>query len=270
MVVKLKLVILFIIASTFNLVGQKGWEMGPNLGISNYFGDLNTSFDLSEIGPVLGGIARYNLNNRLATKFGLNYSFVYGDDADSPNLFEQRRNLSFRADIVDLSLSMEFNFLPFIHGNKDYFFTPYLLGGLNTYLHIPSTTLDGQRYNLRPLGTEGQLEGEEYSLINLGLVVGAGMKWDLNEDWSFNVEWSARRLFTDYVDDVSKTFPNNNSLRVRRGEIAAALSDRSVGEKIGEPGRQRGNSRDNDTISFLTVGLVYYFGDLECPTISRK
>ncbi len=258
------------LCSSLALYAQKGWEVGPTVGVSNYFGDLNTSFDFTELGPAIGATARYNFNNRINSKLGLNYTFLYGDDADSPNTFERRRNLSFRTDVVDLAAQMEFNFFPYIHGSKEYFFTPYLLGGFNILYYVPTARLDGVSYTLRNLGTEGQAEGDEYSLISGGLLIGGGFKWDLTENWSMNVEISARNLFTDYIDDVSGTYPNPTSLAVRRGEIAAALSDRSEGEQIGEPGRQRGNSRDNDTFTIFNVGIVYYFGTLPCPDLGKK
>lgn len=267
----LKYILLIVaITLTIQVSAQKGWEVGPWLGISNYFGDLNTSYDFTEIGPAGGVIARYNHNARINTKFGLNYTFIYADDADSPNSFEQRRNLSFRNDIAELSGQVEFNFFPLIHGSKEYFFTPYLFGGFNVLLHSPKTKYEGTWHRLRPLGTEGQLEGEEYGIFSGGFIIGGGFKWDISEDWSVNIELSARRLITDYIDDVSGTYPNSTSLRNRRGEIAAELSDRSIGEKIGEFGRQRGNSRDNDTYTLFGVGLVYYFGTLECPDLSNR
>lgn len=262
--------IIYFLGLSLCATAQKGWELGPWVGVSNYFGDLNTSFDFTEIGPAGGLIARYNWNNRINSKLGLNYTSLYGDDKDSPNSFERRRNLSFRTDLVDLTAQMEFNFLPYIHGSKDYYFTPYLLGGFNLLYYRPRASLDGEWHSLRPLGTEGQSEGEEYSAINGGVVLGMGFKWDITRDWSFNVEIALKRLFTDYLDDVSSTYPNATSLRSRRGAIAAELSDRSIGEKIGELGRQRGNSRDNDTYTMLGIGLVYYFGNIECPDIGSK
>lgn len=267
---KLRLYVLLVLLTLgISSNAQKGWEAGPFVGISNYFGDLNTSFDFSEFGPAIGGMARYNYNNRINSKFGLHYTYIYGDDADSPNSFEIRRNLSFRTDIIDLSAQMEFNFFPYIHGSKDYYFTPYLSGGFNLIVYSPKAKLDGNWHNLRPLGTEGQSEGQEYDQVSGSFVIGGGFKWDLNEDWSMNIEVGIRSLFTDYIDDVSTTYGNQASIRLRRGEIAAELADRSIGEKIGEPGRQRGNSRDRDSYTIFGVGLVYYFGTLECPDIAK-
>ena len=54
-----------------------------------------------------------------------------------------------------------------------------------------------------------------------------------------------------------------------RGEMAVALSDRSL-SNIGQPGRQRGNSKDNDTYAMFGVGIVYYFGDITCPAVNNR
>ena len=52
------------------------------------------------------------------------------------------------------------------------------------------------------------------------------------------------------------------------GEIQAQLADRSLVDGIGVAGRQRGNSRDNDTY-FYRFWVMRYFGDIECPRISQ-
>jgi hypothetical protein len=78
------------------------------------------------------------------------------------------------------------------------------------------------------------------------------------------------------LDDVSTTYPDREDLLRDRGEIAVALSDRSVeidgfdGSTIGEPGTQRGNSNTNDSYIMFGVGILYYFGDLKCPTPSNR
>lgn len=261
---------LFILLISTNLFSQKGWELGAWLGTSNYFGDLNTNFRITDPGPAAGIFGRYNLDSRLCTKMSLNYGYIYADDADSKNNFEKTRNLDFKSHIVDFSGTFEFNFFEYIHGSDFKYYTPYLLAGFSVFRFSPFTEYEGSRYHLREMGTEGQRLGNEYFLINGGLTYGVGFKWDINYEWSFNVEFSGRRLFTDYVDDVSTTYPNLAQLASTRGAEAAALSDRSGFVEIGEEGRQRGNSRDNDNYTFIGISLVRYFGRLECPKISRK
>jgi hypothetical protein len=76
-------------------------------------------------------------------------------------------------------------------------------------------------------------------------------------------------VFTDYLDDVSGVYVDWRDIRAIRGEVAAALADRSVEPQIGEPGRQRGNGKNNDVYAFLGVTLHYYFGEIRCPSYNR-
>ena len=254
-----------------NLLAQKGWEAGAWLGGSHYFGDLNTDNEINALGAAGGAFARYNFNNRLALKFGGNVAKISGDDANSENTFEIQRNLNFESQIVDFATQFEFNILPYDHGSKKNFFSPYLFAGFNVFYYNPVTELDGEIFELRPLGTEGQFIAEEYTTIDGGLVYGGGVKFSLNYIWSIEVEVSSRRLFTDYLDDVSTTYPEYDDLENLRGETAVLLSDRSgelIDVPIGETGRQRGNSNNNDFYAMFGVSIVYYFGSISCPRIT--
>lgn len=255
---------------------QKGWEAGGWLGGAYYFGDLNTNYDLSMPGLAGGIIARYNFNNRLCFRMGANYGQVMADDARSDNAFERARNLSFESNILEGVFQFEFNFLPYTHGSKDEFFTPYVFAGFNVFRFNPRAEYQGEMVELRNLGTEGQFKGEEYYTVNGGWAYGLGIKLDLSYELSLNFELSARNLFTDYLDDVSTVYPDKGDLRRSRGELAVALSDRSIeipgveDSQIGRKGTQRGNSNNNDSFVLLGVGLVYYFGDIECPDYGRR
>ena len=248
---------------------QKGYELGGWLGTSYYFGDLNTNLKITKPGLALGLIYRYNFNNRVSWKSSLNYGKVGADDANSSNNFERNRNLSFSSNIFDLSNVIEFNFFRYEHGSKIHNKTPYFFGGFNIFHFNPQTTLNGQSYKLRDFGTEGQQPGQEYSLINGGLILGGGFKWDVSRNWSINFEVSTRFLFTDYLDDVSTVFPNKTVLQAVRGNIAVDLSDRSIKDGLGEAGRQRGDTKGKDKFTFAGISILRYFGGIECPKISQ-
>lgn len=262
--------LLFILLFTTTLSSvnaQKGWELGGWLGTSFYFGDLNNRLSITQPGVAGGLVARWNFDTRISLKNSLNFGRVGASDADSPNTFEQSRNLSFKSNIYDFSSTIEFNFFNYVHGSTNENFTPYLLAGANIFRFNPTTELDGVKYELKDFGTEGQAVGSEYLGLSAGFVIGAGYKWDISYDLSLNIEYSHRVLFTDYLDDVSGTYPSISELAATRGATAAALSDRSSID-LGQEGNQRGNSKDNDTYNFLGISLMKYFGRLECPKIS--
>lgn len=275
MVKKVCLLAAFLSIATF-LLAQRGWEAGAWIGTAFYLGDLNTSYNLSLPGPAGGIIGRFNFNDRLCIKFSANAAQVRGDDAISKNTFERARNLSFRSNVVEGAAQLEFNFLPYNHGSRDEFFTPYLFAGFNIFKFNPEAEYEGQWVELRPLGTEGQFKGEEYYSISGGVLYGLGLKFDLSYEWSINLELGARTLFTDYIDDVSTLYADKEDILQERGTIAAELSDRSIiipgvnDGQIGEPGTQRGSSSLPDTNVMLGIGVVYYFGDLKCPAYGSR
>lgn len=260
---------LFLLTAGAAFGQMKGWELGGWVGLSNYFGDLNTNYRLNRVHPAAGLLTRYNFNDRLAFRLGASYGRISAYDSDSPNLYEKRRNLSFRSDIVDAAMVLEFNFLPYMHGHRDYFFTPYMYAGPALYYFNPQAELDGQWYDLQGLGTEGQFRGEEYNTVQGALAYGFGFKVDFSYRWSLSVDLSGRKLFTDYLDDVSGVYADWRDIRSLRGDIAAELADRSSEPKLGEPGRQRGNGKSNDIFAFLGIGIQYYFGEIRCPSYNR-
>ena len=279
-VIKKYFLLVFLTISGLAANAQDGLEVGGLVGVVNYFGDLNTNLRLNRLN-VAGGLGfRYNFNKRIAVKLGLNAGTVEAYDSDSDNIFERARNLHFKSVVADVGLQMEFNFLPYAHGSKDENWTPYLFLGLGVNYFNPKAELDGEWHALRPLGTEGQFTGAEYFTVTGGWVYGAGFKIDLSYDWSLNIDLSARRLFSDYLDDVSGVYPDADDVADLRGDFATQFIDRSgelfqsdpdfftrngLEAPIGEPGRQRGNSGTNDTYVYFQVGLYYYFGDLKCP-----
>lgn len=248
---------------------QKGYELGGWLGTSFYFGDLNTNLKITKPGPALGIMARYNFNNRISVRSTLSYGNVGADDANSENNFERNRNLSFRSNIFDLSNVIEFNFFKFEHGSRTYNKTPYFFGGFNIFRFSPTAKLNGQKYSLRDYGTEGQPAGQEYGQISGGLLLGGGFKFAVNRNLSINLEFSTRFLFTDYLDDVSTVYPDKALLKASRGDIAVALSDRSLSDGLGEAGRQRGDRKAKDQYTFVGISVMKYFGGIECPEISK-
>lgn len=259
-----------VLTSQFAMAQMRGWELGGWAGATNYFGDLNTSWRLNRL-HLAGGIgARYNFNDRLALRFGANAGKISAYDSDSDNVFELKRNLSFQSLIVDGTAQFEFNFLPYVHGSRDYFYTPYMFLGPSIFYFNPKAELNGKTYNLRDMGTEGQFRGEEYNTTQWALAYGVGFKMDLSYRWSIDIQLSARKLFTDYIDDVHGEYADIRDIKAQRGSIAAALADRSGDPPIGLAGHQRGNGKNSDAYVFLGVGLNYYFGEIRCPGIQRR
>jgi len=254
---------------------MQGLEVGPWAGASFYLGDLNTNWRLNRPNLAGGFAARYNFNNRIAVRASLNYGQIEAYDSDSNNPFERIRNLSFQSDIFEGTGQIEFNFLPYVHGSQEYFFTPYVFAGISVFNYQPmAETDDGELVSLRELGTEGQLRGQEYLTLSSALAYGIGIKWDINFEWSLDVFLSARNTNTDYLDDVSTIYPDQSDLLRTRGPVALELYDRSLPEgDLGtrdREGEQRGDDTSKDNYFFVGLGINYYFGDVRCPRVNSK
>jgi hypothetical protein len=264
------LAIILILGFSVTTRAQDGFEIGGWIGSAWYFGDLNNNNSYQMPGWSFGVLGRYDFDDRVALRLGGSMARVRADDAVLGNEYERIRNLHFRSPIWEGHLALEFNFLPYVHGSKDNNFTPHIFGGFVVFGYNPQAKLDDRWLKLSELGTEGQEVGNEYYPVGMGWLLGGGFKFDIDHRWSVNVEYGARFTNTDYLDDVSGQYPDPDVLLSRRGIDAVRLADPSTSDpKLGELGRQRGNSRDNDRYHFFSIGIMRYFSDLKCPAISR-
>ncbi|MFY0253311.1 DUF6089 family protein [Chitinophaga sp. 30R24] len=239
-------------------------ELGVSVGGAQYFGDLNTRGALNTPKPAVGIYYRKYLNDYVGVRahgrfMQLGYSDVY-----NKNEFENRRNLSFNTNLWELSLQGDFNFFRFEPGSLYERFSPYLTGGASIFYFDPYAYLNGVKYYLQPMRTEGQgtamyPDRKPYSLVSYAWLIGGGFKYNLSSKVNVGLEALYRFTQTDYLDDVSTTYAGMAvfpTLANGQPSVAAQLQDRSgaKGAPIGVMGRQRGNSRDKD--QYLTIELT--------------
>jgi hypothetical protein len=100
---------------------------------------------------------------------------------------------------------------------------------------------------------------KKYSKIQLCIPVGIGFKYSFDRRWGIGLEYGIRKTFTDYIDDASKTYYNNDQILIQHGAIAANLADKSDHEfpYITAPGEQRGDPRDKDSYMFAVISINY-------------
>lgn len=258
-----------------NRAQAQEWDYGVWAGFSNYFGDLNTRTSFEYMGPGAGVFTRYNMGYRFAWKNSFNFGKVSFADEASPDPFQRARNLSFHSNIIEIASQIEINFFKYDRRNDRNKFTPYLTFGVAGFYFNPKAELNGETYTLQPVGTEGQNDAangkKPYSRVNFAIPIGGGFKYSFHPAWTLGVELGVRKTMTDYLDDVSGTYPANvYSFAVSRN-IAEALSDRSgeVGEPIGYAGKQRGMSSKKDDYLFFGLSLSYTVLKVRCPWPSR-
>lgn len=256
------------------------WEAGVSLGLMNSLTDvggrpgasggfarnLNVRNNMACGGLFIHGLYAYLLGFRLELvlgRVGSADSDLRGDRTMAVSRY--RRNLNFRSFVKEVSAVAEWHFLSTrVQGSYG---LPYFFAGLGLFSFCPTTWINGQWVKLHPLRTEGQgfteyPDRKPYRLRQWNLPVGVGLRLELSALLNLQVEWMHRILFTDYLDDVSTTYPDpslfKQYLSASDAAMAKAVSDR---RKELDPtaqvsaGQQRGNSSNND--SYLSLNLKF-------------
>ena len=144
--------------------------------------------------------------------------------------------------------------------------SPYLLGGIGYFSFNPQTKLGSRIVDLRALHTEGEGFPEyptrpEYSLNQINIPMGGGLKYELNPLINLRLEVVYRKTFTDYLDDLSTTYIDpalfDKYLTPQKALDAHLLYDKQLQSVAGINGK-RGTSTNNDGyLSFnLKVSVV--------------
>lgn len=244
-------------------------EAGLTVGASNYLGDLseNSSRVFLKETHFSGGIfGRYNVNDFVGVRLGLQYGSLSGTDANADAVDVRQRNLSFKTNIYEVSLTGEFNILGYQPYALSRVFSPYLFGGIAFFHFNPQAEYEFQTIDLQPLGTEGQGlpdRPEPYRLTEFAIPFGLGLKYALSDKWNLGLELGIRKTFTDYLDDVSTTYVAYEELLAARGEQAANLAIRQLDAQPGDivTGTPRGDDTETDTYFILGFSISYNFLD---------
>lgn len=266
----------FLATAQREAVVQEG-EFGVGLGAAHYFGDLNTRAHLNRPKIAASAFFRKNFGNYIAVRVGASYARLgYSDVYNTHNEYMLRRNLSFNSNVWELALQGDFNFFRFMPGEPGYNFTPYVTFGVGVFNYDPFAILEGQKYYLRPLNTEGQgnaayPDRKPYGSMAFSIPFGAGIKYCVNERINIGFEIVHRVTGTDYLDDVSKTYVDPSifpPLPDGTPSPAYLLHDRSyeLGEPIGLPGRQRGIQSQKDQFITAIFYISFNLQSYRCPT----
>ncbi len=257
----------------------RGSEYGIAAGGSQYFGDLNEDYGFKFVRPAFGAFVRLHLNPYISIKGAVNYTRVGYADKYSSNPYNQKRNLSFQSNVFEAVVQAEFNFFRFTTGEVGNRWTPYLTGGVGAFYYNPFTELDGKKYYLKPLGTEGQnsIAGNRaYHKVAMCFPVGVGFKYWLRPGMNIGFEVADRLTLTDYLDDVSTTYVGSNYFPndPQTQNPAYYLQDRSIeidpSDPLGRPGKQRGNSSTKDQYLMFMVNLSFQLRVYKCPAYMNR
>lgn len=253
--------------------------VGLLIGAVNYQGDLKpNSFTLQHSNIIAGVSLRKPFNRWISARAGIDIGKIEADDKfNRPYL--QVRNLNFTTGIQELYTALEIDLLN-IETKK---ICPYLYGGGNVFHFNPYTNdTKNNKVYLQPLSTEGQglnqyPDRQPYKLTQFALAFGGGLRIALSSCSSVAIEFSQRKTFTDYLDDVSTSYADQNLLRAARGQESVDLAYRGDelpnGGSYPSAGDQRGTPTEMDWYYFVGVHAEFKlncFGSLFSVGSSRK
>jgi len=269
-----KIVAIFLLCFLVAVSNVKAQQFKPNteigvlLGASYYLGDLNTThFNQSSLAA--GLVIRRNIDKRFAYKAELMYLNLRSDETNSEDTIAYNRGLHFKSPVYELSGQLEFNFLPYDPGNPLYTWTPFVYAGASLFSFNPQGENEiGEWVDLQPLGTEGQgttlpNTDSKYSLIQFAAALGGGFKIAVSNTFNIIFEYSTRKTFTDYLDDVSGNYVSSRPPEWSDNPDAEYLSDPDHNDdRVDYPfGKERGNPDKNDWYSFAGVTLSFKLGN---------
>jgi len=203
----------------------------------------------------------------------------------------KQRNLSFKSNIYEAYIALEIYptvFLESYDGLKGKL-RPYGIIGIGAFHFNPKAKYYGpngmQWVELRPLRLEGQGMDEypdrkQYSLTQLEVPMGVGIKYYVKENLYVGLEILHRQTFTDYLDNTSTTYIDPALFDKYLTPVKAAQAKQLMYREhyydptINRPiiNQQRGDPKDKDAYFSTFIKLGWRFGNwnpalrqLRCP-----
>ena len=187
-------------------------EIGGSLGGMLYKGDVSPALNPRFISPAAGGFFRYNVSRSVSLRAGGSIGSFRAEDRYSNDPLQQARNYSFKTNINELFVDVEYNFLNYKSAPKAQNWTPYVFGGIGLC-----------KFNNDVIRTGGVMT---YPL-------GVGVKYEIKRPWSIGAEFGTRFTKNDYLDGLgdltfghalTKTTQSNPALSDSYTYIALTLS----------------------------------------------
>ncbi len=238
-----------------NILSAQNLHLNISVGATNYSGDLQLKrYTFNQSHPAIALGVSYGVSEKFFIRSQLTLGKLSAYDKFNP--LTASRNLNFTSSLTELHLAAEY----YLRDLDEYFISPYLFAGIAVYHFNPYTTDSaGTNFFLQPLSTEGQgfyQDRKPYNRTQLAIPFGGGIKFALSENIHVGIEVGMRKLFTDYLDDVSTTYIDPNILLANRGAKAVELAYRGGELKNAAPyptGDNRGSAKYKDWYYFTGI-----------------
>jgi hypothetical protein len=244
---------ILLVGMLFPLFAQAQWKVNLFGGFSNYIGDMQSNrYTTSQSNGSFGAGIQYDLTGHFSLLSNLTYGRISATDGYSNQADLRARNLNFESTIGEWNLLLEYNLFDL----RDHRVTPYVFAGIALF-HFNPYSYDtlGSKVYLRPLSTEGEglaayPDRKPYALTQFAIPFGGGLKFRVSDRVTLAWEVGMRKTFTDYLDDVSTRYVDQNTLLAARGPVAVEMAYRGneLKEGAGYPGEGaiRGGPKNKD------------------------
>lgn len=249
------------------LAGTAGMNCLTDLGGKRSIGQprwQDVNWQMTKPAVSFAGILTYCRN--IALRFNFVSGSVMADDAvigSGPSPAEGRylRNLHFFSRILEGSVMAEIYPMTLFAREGEWLpaMSPYCTVGVGCFSFEPKAVMDGVIEKLRPLRTEGQGFAEypsrpEYRNVQLNIAFGTGVKCEISPLINLRAEITIRKLFTDYLDDVSTDYVDPALYQRYHPPSKAVVASKYADRRKMQVGGSRGNSGKKD--SYFTIGIA--------------
>ncbi len=261
-------------------------------------GPQHLDFEAAQLAMYMG--YRYFLREELALRGNVALGRVSGNDEYTQEPFRHNRNIHFRSTIAEFSVQGEYYFydaeregarfteITRARGWTAYNFSAYFFGGIGYFYFNPQGKFEGDKYlelnhatisegdlpndgwyDLRSLRTEGQghySSREPYDKFRVTIPFGIGLNFRISENLLMGIEYGFRKTWTDYIDDVGRSYPNpevysimweGDPQRIALSEYFSNPTNYTKGEYPTQPGIQRGGPAAYDSYMFSFITFHY-------------
>ncbi|MDO4762760.1 MAG: DUF6089 family protein [Flavobacteriaceae bacterium] len=256
--------LLFFNLFSFLLISAQRHEIGAMAGSSNLIGDIGRS-DYIQLGSegitrtplMLGAFYKRNLNPYQGIKLSFSSHYVYFNDYKAKETYRNKRGIENSSNILEASLSFEYNFFPINNEIKNSMWSPYVFAGVSGILYnIPSTSYTVESSNnAYIISSKIQTLTNKYSLA---IPFGVGMKYKFNYNWTIYGELSLRYTFTDNLDY------NNIENTIYKVSYQNETENAKEAFKQFIENNKAGNIHSKDWLNSVSIGISYSFGRPPC------
>lgn len=270
--------VLLIQTFTYPLKAQR-WEIGGGLGLTHYKGEIYPTFKPLAFNGGANALLRYNLSRSVSVKATGMVGFLSANDKRVNNILNQERGFSFRNNIWDAGMQIEYNFYNFRTNDiyeKDW--TPYVFVGFNMGAVF---NRDSLHYKVNFVHYEPGTTTEDVSYIDYTKVAkgnkninqnvipfGFGFKKKLRANLNLSAEFGCRKTFSDSnIDNIGyeDVLVSTNTIIKEAPRVGNSIVDINSSKYQYSNKYLMPNTRFKDMYYYTNVSISYVFGSVVCP-----